>query len=39
MLAVHRAVKLSLALMVFAIGMGVVVIGMLFIGLSYWVSE
>jgi hypothetical protein len=39
MLAVHRAVKLSLALMVFAIGMGVVVIGMIFIGLSYWVSE
>jgi hypothetical protein len=39
MLAVHRAVKLSLALMVFAVGMGVVVIGMIFIGLSYWVSE
>jgi hypothetical protein len=39
MLAVHRTVKLSLALMVFAIGMVVIFVGMVFIGLSYWVSE
>ena len=39
MRTIHRWVKLALALFTFAIGTAVVIIGMLFIGLSYWMGE
>lgn len=39
MLAIHLALKLSLALAVFALGSAIVLIGIVCIGLSYWVSE
>lgn len=39
MLAIHRSIKLSLALLAFAIGTAIVIVGMVCIGISYWVSE
>lgn len=39
MRAIHRRIKLTLAFSAFAIGTAIILVGMIVVGLSYWIGE